>query len=67
MGHALLCDFGLSRILDGLPSGFTTAQHVGTLRYVAPELLEGKPTTESDVYAFGCTCIRVSRMAKRKL
>ncbi len=67
MGHALLCDFGLSRILDDLPSGHTTSVQGGTLRYLAPELLGGSglngeacPTAKSDVFAFACTCIQVS-------
>ena len=68
MGRGLLCDFGLSRILDGLPSGHTTSEQAGTVRYLAPDLLEEwKPTTESDVYAFAYTCIRVSSMAEYKL
>ncbi|KAF8328934.1 kinase-like domain-containing protein [Cantharellus anzutake] len=57
-GRAQLCDFGLSRILDGLPTGQTTSDQGGTLRFLAPELLESSeedshPTTKSDVYAFG--------------
>jgi len=66
VGHAQLCDFGLSRILDSLPSGHTTSAQAGTLRYQAPELLDGCdteekwcPTTESDVFAFACTCVRI--------
>src|SRR5258707_6533547 len=69
MGHALLCDFGLSRILDGLASGHTSHVQGGTLRYLAPELLGGSgpngevhPTPKSDVFAFACTCIQVSGM-----
>src|SRR5258706_14944327 len=70
LGCAQLCDFGLSRILDGLPSGHTTSFQVGTLRYQAPELLDGDntqekwyPTTESDIFAFACTSVQVSRMS----
>ncbi|KAF8326102.1 kinase-like domain-containing protein, partial [Cantharellus anzutake] len=67
-GRAQLCDFGLSRILDGLPTGQTTSDQGGTLRFLAPELLESSeedshPTTKSDVYAFGCTCVQVSGSA----
>ena len=38
---------------------------MGTLRYQAPELLDGEkwcPTTESDIFAFACTSIQVNRM-----
>lgn len=51
-GTAMLADFGQSVNLrvgsDAEPQG-------GTLRFTAPELLlgDGKPTTASDVYAFG--------------
>ncbi len=66
MGHALLCDFGLSRILDGLPSGHTTSMQGGTPRYLAPELVDPDddvfPTTNSDVFAFACTCVQVGRI-----
>src|SRR5258708_37881999 len=65
IGCAQLCDFGLSQILDGLPSGHTTSLQVGTLRYQALELLDGEkwcPTTESDIFAFACTSVQVSRM-----
>ncbi|KAF8331100.1 kinase-like domain-containing protein [Cantharellus anzutake] len=63
-GHAQLCDFGLSRILDGLPTGQTTSIQGGTPRFLAPELLgfseeDLPPTAQSDVYAFGCTCIQI--------
>ncbi len=75
MGHGLLCDFGLSRILDGLPTGHTTSvQPGGTLRYLAPELMDGMdsdegvcPTTKSDVFAFACTCVQVGGIFPSKL
>ncbi|KAF8326090.1 kinase-like domain-containing protein [Cantharellus anzutake] len=63
MGRAQLCDFGLSCILDELPTGLTTSVRGGTLRFLAPELLDASkdphPTTNSDVYAFGCTSIQI--------
>ncbi|KAG8897070.1 hypothetical protein FRB99_008469, partial [Tulasnella sp. 403] len=53
-GHALLCDFGLSR-----PISTSTARALkgtGSPVYQAPELLNGKPkSAKSDVYAFGIT------------
>ena len=46
-GRILLMDFGITQ--QGPQSGFG-----GTLRYMAPELLEGKPASvESDIYALG--------------
>ena len=70
IGCAQLCDFGLSRILDDLPSGHTTSVQMGTARYQAPELLSGdntqekwRPTTESDIFAFACTCVWVSGLS----
>ena len=74
MEHGLLCDFGLSRILDGLPSGHTTSTQGGTLRYLAPELMGEMdtdehvyPTTKSDVFAFACTCVQVGGIFPSKL
>ena len=58
--HALLCDFGCSRVID--QSEYTTDLK-GAVRYMAPELLypqdgedldtfNPRATKESDVYAF---------------
>ena len=58
----MLCDFGLARILEALPSGLTTkSSQVGTLRYMSPELLSGasKVTCESDVWAWACLLLEV--------
>jgi serine/threonine protein kinase len=66
---ALLCDFGLARILldEGSSGMTTTTAHVGTERYLAPELVSGEdleyPTTASDIYAVGCLGLEVSFMA----
>lgn len=54
-----LGDFGLARLYehDGNPS---TTRVVGTLGYLAPELTRsGKPTTSSDVFAFGALMLEV--------
>jgi serine/threonine protein kinase len=54
-GRALLTDFGLAR---GPRYTVLTrpGQVVGTLEYLAPELIRGQAATvESDVYALGCT------------
>jgi serine/threonine protein kinase len=54
-GTALLTDFGLAK-----GAGYTTltrpGQVMGSLDYLAPELIRGEPATAaSDVYALGCT------------
>jgi len=53
-GTAALSDFGLAKGRDY--SALTrTGQLVGTLEYVAPELLRGEPASRaSDLYALGC-------------
>lgn len=61
-GAAKLCDFGIARLVDDKPSGFTTSLGVkGTLRYFAKELLvesNARTTVESDVWAFGSLILR---------
>ncbi|WP_329388741.1 serine/threonine protein kinase [Streptomyces sp. NBC_01351] len=53
--HVYLTDFGLTKKSLSL-TGFTTAgQFVGTLDYVAPEQIWGKPVDgRCDVYSLGC-------------
>ncbi|PVG00588.1 kinase-like protein [Serendipita vermifera] len=59
-GHAMLCDFGLVRVIaEGETLGLTTTtEHTGTDRYAAPEFVTSEetivPTAASDVYALGC-------------
>lgn len=52
-GRARLTDFGLARLEDS--SRITrTDEIVGTLRFLAPELLEGRPASrQSDLFALG--------------
>jgi serine/threonine-protein kinase len=51
--HAYLADFGLTQAL-GEPGLTRTGQFVGTVDYIAPEQIHGKPATHrSDVYSFG--------------
>jgi serine/threonine protein kinase len=63
--RAVICDFGLTRILlqEGSSGMTTTTEHVGTVRYLARELLSSHetelPTTASDVYAVGCIGLEV--------
>jgi len=52
-GHARLTDFGLARLEDA--TQITRANEVvGTLRFLAPELIEGRAASrQSDLYALG--------------
>ena len=54
-GHVYLTDFGLAKRVESAP-GFTGAdQMLGTVDYVAPELIEGSEhDARSDVYSLGC-------------
>jgi len=52
--HAYLCDFGLSKSAAATHSMTQTGRWVGTLDYVAPEQIEGRPVdARTDVYALG--------------
>ncbi|MFS7961344.1 putative protein kinase RLK-Pelle-L-LEC family [Helianthus anomalus] len=54
-----LGDFGLAKLYEHGSNPVTT-KVVGTLGYLAPELTRtGKPTTGSDVYAFGALLLEV--------
>lgn len=53
-GDAVLTDFGLARRADSTRLT-RDGQLLGSLHYLAPELIEGGPATPaSDVYALGC-------------
>jgi eukaryotic-like serine/threonine-protein kinase len=53
-GAAVLTDFGLARGTDSTQLT-REGQLLGSLHYLAPELIEGGPaTTASDLYALGC-------------
>jgi len=46
-----ICDFGLARLRD---YNAAMTAHVGTIQWMAPEILEGKAYTESaDIYSLG--------------
>ena len=54
-----LSDFGLAKLYEH-GSNPSTTRVVGTLGYLAPELTRtGKPTTSSDVFAFGALMLEV--------
>ena len=53
-GDAVLTDFGLARDADSTQLT-REGQLVGSLHYLAPELIEGAPASPaSDIYALGC-------------
>lgn len=53
-GGAALADFGLARGTDSTQLT-RDGQLVGTVHYLAPELIEGSPASSaSDIYAFAC-------------
>lgn len=62
-GKVYLCDFGLSRLLDGV-SGQSSDLHCNA-RWAAPELLtfrngtSTKPSCETDMYSFGSVFLEV--------
>lgn len=62
-GNALICDFGLARLIEGIPSGLTTSRTTSyTPRYAAPELFEkenASHTLQSDVWGWGCLVLVV--------
>jgi serine/threonine protein kinase/Tol biopolymer transport system component len=53
--HVYLADFGLMKHSTSLGGLTGTGQFVGTLDYMSPEQIEGKPVDgRTDVYALGC-------------
>jgi len=49
-----LIDFGIATVLETPnPATIQATQVAGTLDYMAPEQLQGKPTAASDIYALG--------------
>ena len=59
--HALLADFGLAKSNQAGTTSLTeTGQLVGTVNYVAPELIQGEPGDHrSDVYSLGCVLFQL--------
>jgi serine/threonine protein kinase len=63
-GVAQIGDFGISRLMeDDVDTGMTTTTpHFGTVRYLAPELVDpGKavPSRPTDIWALGCVAHEV--------
>jgi serine/threonine protein kinase len=58
--HVYLSDFGLSK-QSLAPTGLTsTGQFLGTLDYVAPEQIEGRPVDgRADLYALACATVEM--------
>jgi serine/threonine protein kinase len=53
--HVYLTDFGLAKRAESDPGLTGADQMLGTVDYVAPELIEGgEPDARSDIYSLGC-------------
>jgi serine/threonine protein kinase len=54
-GHVYLTDFGLAKRAETAPGLTAADQILGTVDYVAPEVIEGgEPDARSDIYSLGC-------------
>ena len=63
-GHACLCDFGLSRVVEAAGASAITSTFAGSVRWMAPELLgvNGLPirtSVRTDVYSLGRVALEV--------
>ncbi|KAJ7585350.1 kinase-like domain-containing protein [Mycena floridula] len=61
-GNAVICDFGLSRVLQDLVgSGYSTSSLAGSIPWQAPELFSvgHRKTFASDIWALGCTVYEI--------
>ncbi|PPR04154.1 hypothetical protein CVT24_010714 [Panaeolus cyanescens] len=64
-GRAVLCDFGLSNVIEGLgrPEGMTlSSPDFGPLRWQGPEFMDEdyeQATLASDVWSYGCTAFEL--------
>ena len=54
-GTVWVTDFGLAKAVDDQQNLTCTGDILGTLRYMSPEVFEGKTDARSDVYSLGLT------------
>jgi serine/threonine protein kinase len=68
-GCAIISDFGLSKVMEGMVEQIGSSFFAGSTRWMAPELIQGlveddggcpPVTTYSDVFAFGALCLEVA-------
>ncbi|HEV7888938.1 MAG TPA: serine/threonine-protein kinase [Acidimicrobiales bacterium] len=53
-GHAKVADFGIAKSVEAVGDATTAGMLLGTPRYLAPERIEGRPSSaSSDLYAAG--------------
>ena len=68
--HAYVCDFGLARHVSSVSSLTGDRGFVGTLDYVPPEQIAGRPVDgRADVYSLGCVlyeCLTGERPFERE-
>lgn len=58
--HVVLLDFGLAKLVDEGTADITRSRIVGTMGYIAPEVLRGAPVDlRVDVYAIGVMLYRM--------
>jgi hypothetical protein len=59
--HVYLSDFGLSKVATSVSAGLTgTGQFLGTLDYISPEQIAGKPADgRADQYALACSAFEL--------
>jgi serine/threonine protein kinase len=58
-GHVYLSDFGIAKSLEASRSETRTGQGLGSLQYISPEQLEGRPASpQSDIYSLGCVFLQ---------
>ena len=63
-GHARIIDIGLTMIIQNLDSKQrTSTEHVDSVRWIAPEILEDRGTysKEADIFSFAMVMIEVRR------
>lgn len=60
-GEAVLIDLGIARTDDVRDAQTQTGMVLGTLRYMAPELIDGGPATPAaDIYSLGCVLVEAA-------